>query len=160
MDVLDQTLNWQRDQYEHDMKYHFDILSLHRTDRLKHYALHFSKYAGRLARADAEVKSPVETFTDCLLVCFSTANALQQQLKNGPNNLSGTFLIRLTDAAGRVSDAAEKVDHLEPFIDIAKSGNQDVFATLMNFASVENLNVDLLISERRAALRSRQFFVR
>ncbi|KQB97389.1 hypothetical protein AL073_00030 [Loktanella sp. 1ANDIMAR09] len=156
----DQILNWQQDQYEHDMKYHFDILSLHRNDRLKHYALHFAKYAGRIARGDSEAKPVVETFTDALLVCLSAANTLQQHLEYRPKNSNGLFLIRLTDAAGRVCDAAEKIDHLEPFMGIAKDGNQDFFDTLMDFAVAERLDAQLMLNERRAELRIRQFFIR
>lgn len=156
----DQLLNWQRDQYEHDMKYHFDILSLHRNDRLKHYALHFSKYAGRIARGDAEQKTAIDTFTDALLVSLSTANALQQQLDYRQKRSKESFLIRFADAAGRVCDAAEKIDHLEPFMGIARDGNQDILDLLLDFARTEKLDADFLLNERRAALRSRQFFIR
>lgn len=58
----------QQAQHEHDLKNHFDILSLSRLDRLKHYGLHFAKYAGRFARGEAEAKSRSETLTDAFLV--------------------------------------------------------------------------------------------
>ena len=45
----------QCEQHSHDLRNHFDIISLHKTDRLKHYGLHFAKYVGRLARESAEV---------------------------------------------------------------------------------------------------------
>ena len=38
----------QQAQHEHDLRNHFDILSLSRLDRLKHYGLHFAKYARSL----------------------------------------------------------------------------------------------------------------
>jgi len=160
MYMNDQLLNWQRDQYEHDMKYHFDILSLNRSDRLKHYALHFAKYAGRVARGDDEPKSLLDTFTDALLVSLSTANAIQQKLEYNPEKSNSSFLIRLTDAAGRMGDAAEKVDHLEPFLEIAKAGNQDIFDALCDLGVIEKLDVDLLLNNRRKEIGTRQFFVR
>ena len=43
----------QQEQHAHDMRNHFDIMSLHKTERLKHYGLHFAKYVGRLARESA-----------------------------------------------------------------------------------------------------------
>ena len=45
-------LAWQKAQYRHDKRNHFDILSRHKIDRLKHYGLHFAKYTGRLARGE------------------------------------------------------------------------------------------------------------
>jgi hypothetical protein len=59
-------------QYSHDMRNHFDILSLPKTDRLKHYGLHFAKYVGRLARGADEPKSVERTLVDAILVSLST----------------------------------------------------------------------------------------
>lgn len=58
----------QQTQYEHDLNNHFDILSLSRLDRVKHYGLHFAKYSGRLARGEKEAKSRRETLVDAFLV--------------------------------------------------------------------------------------------
>src|SRR5712691_13401557 len=70
----------QSEQYAHDMRNHFDIISLHKTDRLKHYGLHFAKYVGRLARESAEMKPVERTLVDTLLVSLSAANTLHQDL--------------------------------------------------------------------------------
>ena len=153
-------LDWQRDQYAHDMRNHFDILSLHKQDRLKHYAMHFAKYAGRLARGPKEPKPEERTFVDCLLVSLSAANTLHQKLSLTPRRSNDTLLIRITDAAGRFNDAAEKIDHLEPFLDIAKAGNQDIFDALIDFALQKDLDVEKNLSDRRGQLRARQFFIR
>lgn len=153
-------LDWQRNQYAHDMRNHFDILSLHKQDRLKHYAMHFAKYAGRIARGDAEDKTPERTFTDALLVCLSAANTLHQKLEYTPNKSNEAFLVRLTDASGRVSDAAEKIDHLEPFIEIARNGNQDILDALLDFSAAESLDVEDCLASRRSELKDRQFFIR
>ena len=70
----------QRTQYAHDMRNHFDILSLHKNDRLKHYGLHFAKYVGRLARGTEETKPVERTLVDAILVSLSAANTLHQDL--------------------------------------------------------------------------------
>ena len=72
----------QREQHAHDMRNHFDIISLHKTERLKHYGLHFAKYVGRLARESTELKPIERTLVDALLVGLSTANTLHQDLSN------------------------------------------------------------------------------
>lgn len=156
----DMLLDWQKDQYEHDMRNHFDILSLHKEERLKHYAMHFAKYAGRLARGSREKKPVERTFVDALLVCLSAGNTMHQKLSYSPNRSNESFLLRLTDAAGRFNDAAEKIDHLEPFIDIARLGNQDILNALLDYAVSETVNVEKSLRDRRSELRERQFFVR
>jgi len=153
-------LDWQKDQYEHDMRNHFDILSLHKEDRVKHYAMHFAKYAGRLARGAKEEKPTDRTFVDALLVCLSAANTLHQKLYYTANKSNESFFIRLTDAAGRFNDAAEKIDHLEPFLEIARVSNADILDTLLDFASEESLSVEMALAGRRAELRQKQFFIR
>lgn len=153
-------LDWQKDQYEHDMRNHFDILSLHKEERLKHYAMHFAKYAGRLARGNNEEKSTERTFVDAILVCLSAANTLHQKLSYSANRTNDSILIRLTDAAGRFNDAAEKIDHLEPFVDIARESNQDILDTLLDFAVSKAVDVEKTLQARRLELRDRQFFIR
>ena len=153
-------LNWQRDQYDHDMRNHFDILSLHKNDRLKHYAMHFAKYSGRLARGDAEKKTVQRTFVDALLVSLSAANTLHQILEYHPMRSNNTLFLRIADASGRFNDAGEKIDHMEPFLEIAKDGNQDIFNALLDFASTEDLDVEECLKTRRLELKQRQFFIR
>ena len=153
-------LTWQKDQYEHDMRNHFDILSRHKEDRLKHYAMHFAKYAGRLARGEKEKKPEERTFVDTLLVCLSAANTLHQKLFYSPGKSNDSLLIRLTDAAGRFNDAAEKIDHLEPFVDIARASNRDILDVLLDFAVSEAIDVDRILRNRRVELRDRQFYIR
>ena len=153
-------LDWQKDQYEHDMCNHFDILTLHKEDRLKHYAMHFAKYAGRLARGAREQKKPERTFIDALLVCLSAANTLHQKLSYDSSGANEVLLVRLTDAAGRFNDATEKIDHIEPYIDIARASNQDILNALLDFATSKTIIVEKSLTDRRAELRDRQFFIR
>ncbi|TGV48456.1 hypothetical protein EN803_41820, partial [Mesorhizobium sp. M2D.F.Ca.ET.160.01.1.1] len=89
---------------------------------MKHYALHFSKYVGRLARGDLEQKPLDATLVDALLVALSAANALNQRLHTEDFHIDirdDSTLEDLADAAGRFADACEKMDHLESFRDLA-----------------------------------------
>lgn len=150
--------NRQKTQYEHDLKNHFDILSLSRIDRLKHYGLHFSKYAGRFARGDAELKSRQETLIDAFLVSLSAANALNQALPEiKPSDASGSKPsdLEFTDYAGRFADACEKIDHLEEFRSIALDANAKISEWIIKSAAENNLNLDNLVNERRAKLAQR-----
>lgn len=151
----------QQTQHEHDLKNHFDILSLSRLDRLKHYGLHFAKYAGRLARGDAETKSRAETFTDAFLVTLSAANALNQALPDidekeigggAPPNLA------FTDQAGRFADACEKIDHLEEFRTIALDANAALVKWIVHRAAADGLDLDALVEERRRHLARRPVY--
>ncbi|MDJ0627610.1 MAG: hypothetical protein QNJ44_05075 [Rhodobacter sp.] len=148
----------QQAQHEHDLRNHFDIVSLSRSDRLKHYGLHFAKYAGRFARGSTEVKSRAETFVDAFLVALSAANALNQALpdfnyenekEEEPSDL--TF----TDQAGRFADACEKIDHLEEFRAIALDANAALVEWIARSASVAGLDLDALVNERRQQLARR-----
>ena len=97
-------LQLQKEQFRHDRRNHSDILCLHKTERLKHYGLHFAKYVGRLARGSCETKSVGQTTVDAFLVCLSAANTLHQRLKvSTPQEAScqGTVFIAFADAAGR-----------------------------------------------------------
>lgn len=158
--IPDSLLGWQQDQYEHDRRNHFHILSLHKEDRLKHYALHFGKYAGRLARGTSDPKSPDETCIDGLLVCLSAANTLHQHLTHTPASSNATHLIRLTSAAGKFCDAAEKIDHLEPFLDQASESNQELCDILLDYAIARGMDLEEKMRSRRAELKARKFFIR
>jgi hypothetical protein len=43
----------QRAQLEHDRQYHPDVLGLHKSEQLRHYALHLGKLVGALAKQPA-----------------------------------------------------------------------------------------------------------
>jgi hypothetical protein len=154
----------QRGQYAHDMRNHFDILSLHKNDRLKHYGLHFAKYVGRLARESDETKPIERTLIDAALVSLSTANTLHQDLSKETLTVSKARtqidpLRTFADAAGRFADACEKIDHLEDFISIAKKANSDIMAWLIEQAYERNLSLRQEIEKRRKDLADRHFYI-
>lgn len=147
-------------QYEHDLHNHFDILSLSRLDRMKHYGLHFAKYAGRLARGDSEAKSRTETLVDAFLVVLSTANALNQALPAMGRARDGDALsdLAFTDQAGRFADACEKIDHLEEFRTIALDANAALAVWIEHNAMTAGLDLDSLVDDRRKLLAQRAVY--
>ena len=79
-----QLMQLQQEQFQHDKRNHSDIQCLHKTERLKHYGLHFCKYVGRLSRGDIEPKPVSRTIVDTILVGLSAANTLHQNLSKEP----------------------------------------------------------------------------
>ena len=151
----------QQAQYEHDLQNHFDILSLSRVERLKHYGLHFAKYSGRFARGDLEVKSRAETLVDAFLVALSAANALNQALPNAEGGQAAGEApsdLAFTDQAGRFADACEKIDHLEEFRTIALDANAAIVEWIVRSASLQRLDLDALVAKRRQQLAGRLVF--
>src|ERR1700730_10660003 len=143
----------QVEQYQHDMRNHFDILALHKNDRLKHYGLHFAKYVGRVARGEEECKPIERTMTDTLLVALSAANALHQDLRK--ENFAASFDAKFglfsvfADAAGRFADACEKIDHVEEFIPIARTANRDIVSWVMAAAAENEFDLKGAVASRR-----------
>jgi hypothetical protein len=155
----------QSEQYAHDMRNHFDIVALHKQDRLKHYGLHFSKYVGRLARGEEEHKPIERTVTDTLLVALSAANALHQDLrKENFDTCAVDVKVNLfcvfADAAGRFADACEKIDHMEEFVPIARTANRDILSWVMAEAAENELDLKGAVALRRKELSERQFYIR
>lgn len=156
--------NLQRTQYAHDMRNHFDILSLHKTDRLKHYGLHFAKYVGRLARGNDEPKPVERTLVDAILVSLSTANTLHQDLsKESLNTASASRQVdplrAFADASGRLADACEKIDHMEEFLPLARKANRDIMAWLMCEVKERKMSLLAEVERRRKELADRHFYI-
>lgn len=162
---LDEIAQLQREQYRHDQRNHADIACLPKPDRLKHYGLHFAKYAGRLARGEIETHSVEKTIVDTLLVCLSAANTLHQRLHSSVQprktpHLQNDMVRPLADAAGRFADACEKIDHLEEFLPIARIANEDVFNWALSMSDERQLDLRGTIKARRAELADRQFYIK
>jgi len=159
-----ETANLQRAQYAHDMRNHFDILSLHKNDRLKHYGLHFAKYVGRLARGADESKPVERTLVDAILVSLSTANTLHQDMSKEiliveAKSKQVDPLRTLADASGRFADACEKIDHMEEFLPIARRANGDIMAWLVCEAEERGLPLITEVEKRRKELADRHFYI-
>ncbi|WP_372423653.1 hypothetical protein [Salinarimonas chemoclinalis] len=155
----------QQEQFAHDQHSHPDIASLSKTDRLKHYGLHYAKYVGRLARTHAEPKSVDQTIVDTALICLSAANALHQNLATfalAPAAISDCtrFLPALAEPVGRFCDGCEKLDHLEDAHAILRDANRDVCRFVLNASSLAGMDLVTRIGERRRELARRNFFIR
>jgi hypothetical protein len=160
----DHLLRLQREQHAHDQRNHSDILHLSKTDRLKHYGLHFAKYVGRLARGAEEAKSVERTLVDTFLISLSAANTLHQELGRAewPTRASckqNDPIYVLADMAGRFADACEKVDHMEEFISIARQANAEVVQWVINMASERGMELEPAVKARRRELAARQFYI-
>ncbi len=149
-------------QQKHDLENHFEIICLPKSERLKHYGLHFAKYVGRLARnpkSDAELK---RTLVDAFLISLCAANALNQRLYQHNWRLDGDCsqidLLVFADAVGRFADACEKIDHLESFRDIALDANADVVDWILNKADELKFEIEHYAIARRDVLATRQAY--
>lgn len=130
-------INWvtvQFAQFEHDEKYHREISRLPIQDRLRHMAMHFAKYAGRL-QEDCADQSFKRTAIDALVIAVSSANILNIDLSTRavpgielPVN-RGSYTRRLAISAGRMAGACERLDHLEDF-PFRKKIEEEVLAIL------------------------------
>lgn len=154
----------QREQHLHDMRNHFEIVCLHKTDRLKHYGLHFAKYVGRISRESLEPKPIERTLVDTLLVSLSAANTLDQNLGEESYSIPSfpaqiDPLRVLADAAGRFADACEKIDHMEEFGALARHANRDIAEWILVNAEERGLELDSAIKARRQELSLRHFYV-
>lgn len=158
----DELLIMQQEQFAHDRRNHSDVIFLGKTDRLKHYGLHYAKYVGRLVRP-GERFPLARTVVDTVLVCLSTANTLSQNLgaTQLPDPTAGYLRDRVSDLAessGRFADGCEKTDHLEPFLDQLVQANVDILAWALRTAYAEDLDVCDMVASRRTELAERAFF--
>jgi hypothetical protein len=95
---------------------------------------------------------------------LSAANTLHQRLDQCRLGKISTFgqldqLHPFADAAGRFADACEKMDHLEEFILIARTANEDILNWVVRAAEERGLNLQAEIRKRRTELVGRQFYV-
>lgn len=126
----------QVEQHLHDEIYHREIARLSLHHRLNHMALHFAKYAGKVADS-ADIAQTVPVLVDTLIIALSSANTLNielwEQLQVTSADYPGllpfgrTLALMLSDeikdvpaltramaiSAGRIAAACEKIDHLE-----------------------------------------------
>ena len=150
-------------QFEHDEKYHREISRLPMQSRLRHMALHFAKYAGRLHEGlnDATFK---RTAIDALIIAISCANILNIDLSarelDGGQLSRADFARGLTVAAGRMAAACERLDHLEDFpfrTAIAGEVIAVLQACLCLFAA-EGWGATKEMEERLANIKAKQIF--
>jgi hypothetical protein len=154
--MLDQL---QFEQFQHDETYHREIARLRTQDRLRHLTLHFAKYSGNLAEAqargdEAEVQRVV---TDVFIIGMSTANVLNFRLgaplaeaEAGRTEPVLPFGTLLAVCAGKMAAACEKLDHLEdyPFRPVLREGTIELVQAAILFAEARRWDLRLLVQMR------------
>ena len=151
-------------QFEHDEKYHREISRLPVQDRLRHMALHFAKYAGRLQEGPTGPDFK-RIATDTLIIAISCANILNIDLSKKVPRLGGggspaAFAKRLAISAGRMAAACERLDHLEDFpfrLALAEEVLIILAASLDLFAD-EGWQLVREMKERLAPIKSKSIF--
>ena len=134
-------LDLQREQFEHDERFHREITRLSVHARLNHMALHFCKYTGQFATvcASSDAKLRERTIVNSFIISLCSANTLNFNLGECVAPNLGTSTVRdigiyLADTfersetkddnwllsvhaiqSGKMARACEKIDHLEEF---------------------------------------------
>jgi hypothetical protein len=182
-------LGLQREQFEHDERFHREIARLDIAMRLKHLALHFCKYTGQFAAVvhnpeNAALRS--RTITDSFIISLCSANTLNFSLSEhvAPDFEEeatlrdlGLHLARhsyptakLDDAwlmsthaihVAKMAAACEKIDHLEafPFRDELQKAVLRLSQIALIAAAVNDLDLLTAVRERRGEIRARSSFL-
>lgn len=170
----------QVEQHHHDESYHREIARLSLHQRLNHMALHFAKYAGKVA-ATRDKHELVKVYVDVFVIALSTANILNAELwdlleqdrREFPglvplgvalaagmkHEIAGydTLVRETAIAAGRIAAACEKIDHLEEvsFRAEVRSGIARLSAIALAFVSSEGLDLAEAVRARLADVKNR-----
>ncbi len=142
----------------HDLRNHSDVTCLGERGRLVHYALHFGKYAGRLAAPDDGMMA--RTAVDCTLVCLSAANALGQRLDRVDARRGGegpTALRGFADAAGRFAEGLLARD-AKVSRHAMEAANLDLLRLCLDLADKARVDLPRAVDARRRELAGRAFF--
>jgi hypothetical protein len=155
-----EVLELQQAQYRHDKRNHSDILALHKNDRVKHYALHFAKYAARFDGYYLKNKSQNANAVDAVLVSLSSANTLMLRLENTfPHMNRADAVSRFKEAAAMYCDGAEKIDHGESFWSLIREANEKLFDLSWAMLQLHSNDPFQDLLNRRAALAERHFYI-
>lgn len=107
--------SWKRLQVEqmvHDQVYHADIYYMDNPHKVEHFALHFSKYAGRIVECEM-VSSPhersrqyIRTMCDTLAILMGTTFALKIDMDTDATDLPGSDIVgEYVAHVGRIAGA-------------------------------------------------------
>jgi hypothetical protein len=186
MSAADQLLALQWTQLKHDEAYHKDVVILPLAERIKHMALHNTKYTAYfLDAADTGDKARlVKTLTDAFIISLASANTLNQDLGRelGKAAMTATSLPVLggvlalefarSDADplwlgrafarhnGQLAKACESWDHLESvsFRDVMRACNIAILKTVLAEASARGLDLAEVYKLRIREVEARSIF--
>jgi hypothetical protein len=158
----------QFEQFEHDEIYHREITRLPLQQRLRHMALHFAKYSGNLAVAQAqrdggEIQRVV---TDVFIIGMSAANALNFRLTaeyadrrtfGCPPLTEAEFATTLVIGAGRMAAASEKLDHMEDFAfrQEMRRAAADLVQAAIGFANANGWDLNVFVKRRLKPIKEK-----
>jgi hypothetical protein len=186
MTAREQFLNLQWAQLKHDEAYHKDVVILPLAERIKHMALHNTKYTAHLFEAAEanDAATLTKTLTDAFVIALASANTLNQDLglelgEGAENSLSlqelgASLAVSLprdeTDPLwlvrafarhnGRLAKVCESWDHLEsvPFRDAMKTCNVALLKIVLAEASVHGLDLAETYKARIREVETRSIF--
>lgn len=178
-------LGVQREQQNHDLLAHRDILNLDTQTRLKHMTLHFLKYAGKLATARQEKNDELlqHTLIDTFIICLATANALNVSLAKTwsftaenidslaitladthnvewNSSIFDVALLKLVIMAGKMAKSIESTDHLErgnPRAEL-EALVTELSEEMLTLIGALNLPLAELVRQRWSAVEAKSIF--
>src|SRR5215216_5400827 len=168
--------NLQARQREHDIRAHQDIYYLPYPHRMKHLTFHITKYAGRLAPRDAADATFIRTLVDAFIISLSAADVLHIDFSEALNKwgkvdqdtnlidlglamrnqdskadgIQDWYFRKITDVAGRMANACESLDHMEPFPyrDVLSEAIIDLCRVTVIAAAVRSIDLTASVGER------------
>ncbi len=186
MNVPEQILRLQWAQLKHDEACHKDVVVMPLAQRIKHMALHNTKYTAYLFEAiEAGNESRLtKTLTDAFIIVLASANTLNQDLgvelgegiKTSPSlqafgttlavdlprdNNDPLWVVRaFARHNGLLAKVCESWDHLEsvPFRDAMKSCNIAILKAVLAEASARGLNLVDSYKTRIREVETRSIF--
>ena len=117
MNLLERLAEYQERQKRHDLDYHSDIVKPGKNFRLKHIALHFSKYAYPLMQGSSH-PGYMKVFTDTFVMTMSASNVLEMTFTSTPEKLAiedSCFFQEYVFFTSLFSKACESTDHQEDY---------------------------------------------
>jgi len=179
-------LDLQWAQLEHDELYHKDIVILPAAERMKHFALHFSKYVGYFAESIDSGDSTrfQQTLVDALIITLAFANtlnldlgrALTQDATELPDTLEAvgsaiagqshlesdaiSFLKQVARHSGHLAKACESLDHVEsyPFREVMLSSVLQLFKLFVAEGSVLQVKLADKVKARLKTIEPKNIF--
>lgn len=117
MNLLERLAEYQERQERHDFDYHADIVEPGKNFRLKHIALHFSKYAYPLMQGSGN-PAYMKVFTDTFIMTMSASNVLEMAFTAEPEKPifeDFSFFQEYLFFTSLFSKACESTDHHEDY---------------------------------------------
>lgn len=186
MTIQEQLLTLQWAQLKHDEAYHKDVVILPLAQRIKHMALHNTKYTAYLLEAveAGDEGRFIKTLTDAFIIALASANTLNQDLGDDLGNSEdsaptlqalGTslaeslpydpsdplWLVRqFARHNGQLAKVCEAWDHLEavPFSETMKSCNVALLKAVLAEAGARKLDLAEAYKARIREVEARSIF--